>query len=105
VAYKILFTEDALRELEEILDYIRTDNEDAANAFGAALLDHVQLLSDSPLMGTPVRKRAGIRKSYIRPSGFITGVMNPKASSRFCISGMRREMIRSPKLCRPSILF
>jgi plasmid stabilization system protein ParE len=67
VAYKILFTEDALTDLENILDYIRTDNEAAAEAFGAALLDHVDLLQDFPWIGTPVRKRPHVRKPLHSP--------------------------------------
>jgi plasmid stabilization system protein ParE len=37
VAYKILFTEDALADLEDILDYIRRDSERAAENFGVAV--------------------------------------------------------------------
>ena len=39
MAYKIFFTEDALVDLEIILDYIREDNPGAAERFGAALLN------------------------------------------------------------------
>ena len=44
MAYKILYNEDALADLEAILDYIRADNPIAAERFGTALLDHVDLL-------------------------------------------------------------
>ena len=44
MAYKIFFSEDALRDLEDILDYIRVDNEAAADSFGSALLDYLEIL-------------------------------------------------------------
>jgi plasmid stabilization system protein ParE len=39
LAYKTLFTEDALADLEIILDYIRSDNPATAERFGAGLLN------------------------------------------------------------------
>jgi len=67
VGYKILFTEDALVDLEIILDYIRADNPDAANRFGSALLNHVELLQSFPRIGVLVPKRPGIRKLLHTP--------------------------------------
>jgi toxin ParE1/3/4 len=67
VAYKVLFTEDALDDLENILDYIRTDNESAAESFGAALLRHVELLQTFPRIGTPVSQRPDVRKILHSP--------------------------------------
>lgn len=67
MAHKIVFTEDALTDLEDILDYIRIDNEAAAESFGVALLDHIELLQDFPRIGTPVRKRPHIRKLLHSP--------------------------------------
>jgi plasmid stabilization system protein ParE len=67
VAHKIFFTEDSLKDLENILDYIRADNEAAAEAFGTALLNHVELLQDFPRIGTPIRKRPHIRKLLHSP--------------------------------------
>ena len=67
MGYKILFTEDALVDLEIILDYIRADNSDAANEFGSALLNHVGLLQTFPRIGAPVPRRPGIRKLLHSP--------------------------------------
>ena len=67
MGYKILFTEDALVDLEIILDYIRADNPDAANRFGTALLNHVELLQTFPRIGVPVPRRPGIRKLLHTP--------------------------------------
>jgi plasmid stabilization system protein ParE len=67
VAYKILFTEDALDDLENILDYIRADNESAAETFGMALLKHVELLQNFPRIGTPVSQRPNVHKILHSP--------------------------------------
>ena len=67
MGYKILFTEDALVDLEIILDYIRSDNPEAANRFGTALLNHVELLQSFPRIGVLVPRRPGIRKLLHTP--------------------------------------
>ena len=65
--HKILFTEDALADFELILDYIRADNPLAAERFGVALLNHIELLRSFPRIGVPVPKRAGVRKLLHTP--------------------------------------
>ena len=67
MAYKILFTEDALVDLEIILDYIRADNPDAAERFGTSLLNHIELLQSFPRIGVPVLGRPGVRKILHSP--------------------------------------
>jgi len=67
VAFKILFTEDALVDLEIILDYVRSDNPAAAERFGIALLNHVELLQNFPRMGVSVPQRPDIRKILHSP--------------------------------------
>ncbi len=67
MAYKIFFTEDALRDLEDILDYIRLDNEAAADFFGSALLDYLEILKDFPHIGSSVFERPGVRKILHSP--------------------------------------
>jgi plasmid stabilization system protein ParE len=47
VAYKILFTEDALVDLEIILDYVCADNPRAAERFGASLLNYIFLTTSN----------------------------------------------------------
>jgi plasmid stabilization system protein ParE len=61
VAYKILFTEDALVDLEVLLSYIRADNDAAAERLGRALLSHVELLQDFPRLGRVIANRGGVR--------------------------------------------
>ncbi len=67
MAYKILFTEDALSDLEVVLDFISTDSPSAAERFGTALLNHVALLESLPRIGVPVPRRAGVRKILHSP--------------------------------------
>ena len=61
MAYQIFYTEDALSDLESILEYIRADNPRAAERFGTALLNHVDLLKTFPKLGSPVEKSAIVR--------------------------------------------
>jgi toxin ParE1/3/4 len=67
VAHKIVFTEDALVDLEIILEFIRADNSDAAERFGAALLDHIEILANFPRLGGSLDRRPGIRKILHSP--------------------------------------
>ncbi len=67
MAFKILFTEDALIDLEIILDYIRADDPEAAARFGTALLNHTELLATFPHIGAPVKQRKGVRKLLHSP--------------------------------------
>ena len=67
MAFKILFSEDALIDLEIILEYIRADDPEAAASFGKALLNHIELLAAFPHIGAPVRQREGVRKVLHTP--------------------------------------
>jgi plasmid stabilization system protein ParE len=67
VAYKVLFTEDALVDLEAVLDYIISDNPSPAERFGISLLNHVELLQSLPRIGVPVPGRPGVRKILHSP--------------------------------------
>ncbi len=59
--YKILFTEDALVDLEVLLSYIRAGNDAAAERLGRALLNYVELLQDFPRLGRMIANRGGVR--------------------------------------------
>jgi plasmid stabilization system protein ParE len=67
MAYKVLYSEDALDDLEAILDYIRADNPKAAERFGTALLNHIDLLQRFPYIGSPVVGREGVRQMINTP--------------------------------------
>jgi plasmid stabilization system protein ParE len=65
--YKIFFSDVALIDLENVLEFIRENNPPAAERFGDALLNHVDLLATFPRLGVPMRSRPGIRKILHTP--------------------------------------
>jgi plasmid stabilization system protein ParE len=67
VDYRVLFTQRALSDLAEIVGHIAEDDGEAATRFGNALLDHVDLLSRFPRMGSAIRKRSRVRKLQHSP--------------------------------------
>jgi plasmid stabilization system protein ParE len=67
VAYKILFTEDALSDLEVVLDHISADNPSAAEQFGTSLLNHVELCRDCLVLGFRSLGVPGVRKILHSP--------------------------------------
>lgn len=67
MAFRILYTEESVADLEAILDYIRADNLEAARRFGSALINHVGLLASFPHVGAPVARRTEVRKLLHSP--------------------------------------
>jgi plasmid stabilization system protein ParE len=67
VAFKILFTEESLGDLKLILDFISVENPAAAEHLGIALLNHIELLSAFPHIGTPISQNAVVRKVLHTP--------------------------------------
>jgi plasmid stabilization system protein ParE len=62
VDYRLLYTQRALNDLAEIVGHITKDDADAASRFGSSLLDHVELLTRFPRMGSAIQKRPRVRK-------------------------------------------
>jgi len=67
VDYRLLYTQRALNDLDEILGHIAEDDAEAASRFGTSLLDHVDLLARFPRLGGLVRKRSRVRKLLHSP--------------------------------------
>ena len=67
MAYKILYTDEALVELETLIDYIRDDNDVAAERFATGLLNHLELLRDFPRIGPPIVGRSSVRRIFHFP--------------------------------------
>ena len=65
--YRILFTQESLNDLAEIIGHIAEDDSQAAMRFGSSLLDHVDLLTRFPRMGGAIRKRSRVRKLLHSP--------------------------------------
>lgn len=59
---KVIFSPQAITDLESAVRYIAQDNPAAAVRVGNALLDRVSILEDFPLIGSPYSKRPGVRK-------------------------------------------
>ena len=64
---KIIFSPQAIADLESAVRFIAEDNPDAAVRVGNALIDRVAILEDFPLLGSPYPKRPGVRKLVSRP--------------------------------------
>jgi plasmid stabilization system protein ParE len=67
VDYRIFFTNKALGDLSELVEYIAEDDSSVASRFGEALLDHVDLLSRFPRLGGTTRKNSRVRKLVHSP--------------------------------------
>jgi addiction module RelE/StbE family toxin len=64
---KIIFSPQAIADLESAVRFIAEDNPDAAVRVGNALIDRVAILENFPLVGSPYFKRPGVRKLVSRP--------------------------------------
>ncbi len=64
---KIVFSPQAIADLEAAVRFIAKDNPDAAFRLGRALIDRVVILENFPLIGSPCLKRPGVRKLVSRP--------------------------------------
>lgn len=64
---KIIFSPQAIADLESAVRYIAKDNPDAAVRVGNALIDRVSILESFPLIGSLHPKRPGVRKLVSRP--------------------------------------
>ena len=64
---KIIFSPQAIADLESAVHFVAKDNPDAAVRVGIALIDRVSILENFPLVGSPYLKRSGVRKLVSRP--------------------------------------
>ena len=64
---KIIFSPQAIADLEEVVRFIAKDDRAAAVRIGNALIDRVEILENFPLLGAPYPKRPGVRKLVSRP--------------------------------------
>ena len=64
---KIIFSPQALADLEAAVRFIAEENPDAAARVGNALVDCVTILENFPLLGSLYPKRPGVRKLVSRP--------------------------------------
>ena len=64
---KIIFSPQAIADLEAAVRFIAADNPEAAVRMGNTLIDRVTILINFPLVGSPYPKRPGVRKLASRP--------------------------------------
>jgi addiction module RelE/StbE family toxin len=64
---KIIFSPQAIADLEAAVNFIAGENPEAAARVGNALIDRVTILENFPLIGSPYRKRPGVRKLVSPP--------------------------------------
>ncbi|MGE3310908.1 MAG: type II toxin-antitoxin system RelE/ParE family toxin [Limisphaerales bacterium] len=64
---KIIFSPQAITDLESVVRYIARDDPEAALRTGHALIARVAILQEFPLVGSPYAKRPGVRKLISRP--------------------------------------
>jgi addiction module RelE/StbE family toxin len=64
---KIIFSPQAIADLQSAVRFIAKENPDAAVRLGNSLLDRVAILEKFPLIGSRYAKRPGIRSLVSRP--------------------------------------
>lgn len=64
---RIVFSPQAIADLESAVRFIARDNPEAAVRVGNALIERVSILENFPLVGSLYPRRPGIRKLISRP--------------------------------------
>ena len=65
--FQVRISKAALADFAEILNYSWVNFPSAAERFGNALLDHVELLKRFPYIGSPVEGLSGVRQLVHTP--------------------------------------
>jgi plasmid stabilization system protein ParE len=65
--FHLIYSKEAISDLEAILDEISVDDPGAASRFGISLYEHISLLKLFPRMGTTVPDRTQVRKLIHTP--------------------------------------
>ncbi len=74
--FHLIYSKEALTDLEVILEEIAVDDPEAASRFGTSLLDHIGLLKLFPKMGAVAPDRVRVRKLTHTPI-IVYYVVNP----------------------------
>jgi toxin ParE1/3/4 len=64
---KIIFSPQAVADLEEVVRHIAKGDPATAVRIGNTLIDRVEILENFPLLGAAYSKRPGVRKLVLRP--------------------------------------
>ena len=91
----VIYSEEALVDLQEITEFIAADNAGVAQRFANRLVDLAESLRSMPERGRPVKKWPGVRVVVLTP--YLIFYRFERADNRVenCVFGMARE-IRLP---------
>ena len=67
MAFKILYHEDALADLEEIFEWSREKHPDTTGQFANDLFEHIELLKALPFIGPPIKRHSQLRRLLHSP--------------------------------------
>ena len=67
MAFKILYHEDSLADLEEIFEWSREKHPETTEQFANDLFDHLDLLHAVPYIGAPIKGHLQIRRLLHSP--------------------------------------
>ena len=67
MAFKILYHEDALADLEEIFSWSREKHPETTEQFANDLFNHLDFLQAYPYIGTPVKAHSNVRRLLHSP--------------------------------------
>ena len=65
--FKVLFSDEALNDISEIVESIAGDNPDAASRMARSIIDHIKVLQYFPRVGTIVSRRRKARRLVHAP--------------------------------------
>ena len=67
MAFKILYHEDALADLEEIFEWSRDKHPETTEQFADDLFAHVDLIGAFPRLGSPIKRHPRMRRLVHSP--------------------------------------
>lgn len=67
MGWKIIFSPESIDDLKQIVGNIASSNSIAAEKFGLKLIRKTEILADFPELGSPYRRRVGVRKLTLKP--------------------------------------
>jgi plasmid stabilization system protein ParE len=67
MAFKVLYHEDALADLQEIFEWSREKHPETTEQFADDLFDHIGLLQAFPYIGTPIKGHPQLRQLLHSP--------------------------------------
>jgi len=77
---KIIFSPQAIADLDSAVLFIAKDDPEAALRVGNALIDRVVILENFPLLGSTYRKRPGVRKLVLT----LRHLLPPATGTKLC---------------------